>query len=171
MKNPRMLRRPLKSVRGLKHFVRKDIFTPAGKGEYVVETLKRCSLIMAIIPIVLVLLSLTGSHAGDKVPPRVIATNPQNGARDIDPSITEISVTFNERMMDKSWSWCYEDRDTFPQMTGQPYYVDNNTKNVLPVKLEPKKEYIIWINTVHFKNFRDEAGNPTVPYRFTFKTR
>lgn len=132
---------------------------------------KRCSLIMAIIPIVLVPLSLTGSYAGDRVPPRVIATNPQNGAHDVDPSIKEISVTFNERMMDKSWSWCYEDRDTFPQMTGQPYYVENTTKNVLPVKLESNKEYVIWINTVNFKNFRDEAGNPAVPYRFAFKTR
>jgi len=137
----------------------------------VVDMVKRCSLIMAIIPIVLVLLSLTGSYAGDRVPPRVIATNPQNGTRDVDPSIKEISVTFNERMMDKSWSWCYENRDTFPQMTGQPYYVENTTKNVLPVKLEPSKEYVIWINTVNFKNFRDEAGNPVTPYRFTFKTR
>ncbi len=132
---------------------------------------KRCSLIMAIIPIVLVSLSQTGSYAGDKVPPRVIATNPQNGARDVDPSMKEISVTFNERMMDKSWSWCYENRDTFPQMTGQPYYVENTTKNVLPVRLESNKEYVIWINTVNFKNFRDEAGNPVTPHRFTFKTR
>jgi len=91
--------------------------------------------------------------------------------QDVDPSIKEISVTFDERMMDKSCSWCYEERDTFPQVVGQPYYTENNTVNVLPVQLEPNKEYVIWINTVRFTNFRDEAGNPAVPYRFTFKTR
>ena len=132
---------------------------------------KRYSFIMAIIPILLVSPLLARSDAGDRVAPRVIATNPQNGARDVDPSVKEISVTFNERMMDKNWSWCYENRDTFPRMTGQPYYVENNTKNVLPVTLESNKEYVIWINTVNFKNFRDEAGNPAVPPRFTFKTR
>ena len=145
--------------------------TPTKKGKHVVNVVKRCSLIMAMIPFLFISLSVPGSYAGDRVPPIVIATNPQNGARDVDPSIKEISVTFNERMMDKSWSWCYEDRDTFPHMTGQPYYVENNTKNVLPVTLESNKEYVIWINTVNFKNFRDEAGNPAVPYKFTFKTR
>jgi len=125
---------------------------------------------LSVIAIVLVLL-LTGCGAKDNVPPKVINTDPQNGAQDVDPSLTEISVTFNESMMDKSWSWCYEDKDKFPQVTGQPNYTENNTKNVLPVKLEPNKEYVIWINTVNFKNFKDRAGNPVEPYRFTFETK
>jgi hypothetical protein len=65
--------------------------------------------------------------------PRVISTTPQNGDQKVDPSLKEISVTFNEPMMDGSWSWVYEDKDKFPQITGQPYYTENNTKNVLPV--------------------------------------
>ena len=64
-------------------------------------------------------MAITTSWGGAKdiVPPKVIGTNPQNGAQDVAPSTKEISVTFNERMMDKSWLWCYEERDTFPQVT------------------------------------------------------
>ncbi len=125
---------------------------------------------LSIIAIVFMLL-VSSCVAKDNVPPKVIGTNPQNGAQNVATSLTEISVTFNESMMDKSWSWCYEEKGEFPQMTGEPYYTENNTKNVLPVRLEPNKEYVIWINTVNFKNFKDKAKNPAEPYRFTFKTR
>ena len=136
-----------------------------------IDMSKKYLLIIATVPILLLPLLLSEAGAKDNVFPGVIGTDPRNGARAVDPSTREISVTFNERMMDKSWSWCYEEKDKFPEMTGHPYYTENNTKNVLPVKLEPNKEYVIWINTVNFKNFRDEAGNPAEPYRFTFKTR
>lgn len=109
--------------------------------------------------------------ATDSKPPRVVTTSPLNGSRDVDPDRTTISVTFNKEMRDQSWSWVYENKNTFPVITGQPYYIDNNTKNVLPVKLEPNKEYVIWINGQKFKNFKDKSGNPVVPFKFTFKTR
>ena len=73
--------------------------------------------------------------------------------------------------MDQSWSWAYEDKSKFPQIIGQAYYTENNTSNVLPVKLEPNKDYVIWINTVNHKNFKDKNGNSAVPFKFTFKTR
>jgi len=120
---------------------------------------------------VVFMLLLSGCGTKDNMPPKVISTNPQNGAQNVDPSLTKISVTFNESMMNKSWSWCYEEKDKFPQMTDQPHYTENNTKNILPVKLEPNKEYVIWINTVNFKNFKDKTGNPGEPYKFTFETR
>ncbi|TET47208.1 hypothetical protein E3J62_02100 [candidate division TA06 bacterium] len=125
---------------------------------------------LSVLAIVVVLL-LSGCRARDNVPPRVISTNPQNGAQDVDPLLTEISVSFSEPMMDGNWSWCFEDKDKFPEMTAEPYYTNNNTTNILPVRLEPDKEYVIWINTVSFKNFKDKAENPTGPYKFTFKTR
>ncbi len=115
---------------------------------------KKGSLIMVIVFVVFI----SVCSANDNMPPKVIDTTPENGAQNIDPSLEEILVTFNKSMMDKSWSWCYEHKDKFPQMTGQPYYTENNTKNVLPVRLEPNKEYVIWINTVNFKNFMDKAG-------------
>ena len=41
-------------------------------------------------------------HAGDR--PRVVSTNPRNGDMDVDPSVKEISVTFDRAMMGNSWS-------------------------------------------------------------------
>ena len=106
----------------------------------------------------------------DTEPPQVVTTNPVNGSVDVDPSLTEISVTFNEEMMD-ACSWCMENKESFPQINGTPSYTDGNTKNIVPVKLESGKEYVIWINTSQYTNFKDKAGNSTVPYKLTFKTK
>ncbi|MEA3385223.1 MAG: Ig-like domain-containing protein [Thermodesulfobacteriota bacterium] len=103
--------------------------------------------------------------------PRVISTTPQNEDQNVDPSLKKISVTFNRQMMDGSWSWVDEEKDKFPKITGKPYYTENNITNVLSVQLEANKEYVFWINTVNFKNFKDKDGNPATPYRFTFKTK
>lgn len=105
------------------------------------------------------------------ISPRVVDTSPKNGSRTVDPTLKEISVTFSEPMMDKSWSWSYEDKNQFPQMTGQPYYSENFTKCVLPVRLERNKEYVIWINTSRLQNFRNRAGVPALPFKFTFTTQ
>ena len=107
----------------------------------------------------------------DRTPPRVVSTFPQNGSIDVDPSLNEISVTFNERMRDGNWSWVYEDKSTFPQIVGQAYYTEDMTKNVLPVKLEPNTEYVIWINSEGYKNFKDKCGNSACPFKFTFRTK
>lgn len=103
--------------------------------------------------------------------PKVISTFPQNGAQNVDPSVTEIWVQFDKPMMDKSWSWAYMEKDKFPALNGSPYYSEQNTKNILPVKLESNHEYVIWINTDTLKNFKDTAGTPAEPYEFKFKTR
>lgn len=118
---------------------------------------------------VTVLMAL-GCGGADTAPPTIVSTNPANGATDVDPSLAEISVTFSEPMTDGNWSWCYDKKEEFPTKTGEPYYVDNRTKNVLPVKLEPNKQYIIWLNSQKFTNFKDEAGNALKPHRFVFKT-
>ena len=108
---------------------------------------------------------------GDTTPPRVVSTFPQNGSQDVDPSLTEIYVVFSEEMTDQNWSWVYEDKNSFPKMTGQPYYTDNYTKNILPVSLEENKEYVVWINQQNFSNFKDKSGNSAAPFKLTFETR
>ncbi len=111
-----------------------------------------------------------GAAQGD-LPPKVTATSPDNGAADVDPSLSKITVTFSKPMQDKSWSWSYEDKGSFPQTTGQPHYTGDGSTCVLPVKLEPGKRYVIWINTAKFRNFKDRSGNPVEPYKLTFTTR
>ena len=125
---------------------------------------------LLVLMIVLTIFSVACSEE-DTEAPRVVDTFPPNGSQDVDPSIDEISVTFNEEMMDQNWSWAYTNKIDFPEMTGQPYYVESYTRNVLPVKLEPGREYWIWLNSPKFKNFKDKSGNHLIPFEFTFKTK
>lgn len=136
-----------------------------------IKMFKRILMPIVVIQIFFALSFPVYTAEKGKFPPKVTGTNPQNGSLDVDPSLKEISVTFKEPMMDRSWSWSFEDRSKFPQITGDPYYADDQTRCVLPVKLEPNREYVIWINTATFKNFKSKAGIPAVPYKFSFKTR
>lgn len=124
-----------------------------------------------MITIVAMVLSSVSCAETDSIPPSVVETFPTTGSADVDPALTEISVTFSEPMTDGNWSWAYTNKDKFPEMAGQPYYMPGLTKNILPVKLEPNQEYEIWINSQKFKNFKDLAENPATPFRLVFKTK
>ena len=131
---------------------------------------KKHLLSVVVFAVLLFPLNTWAEDLDKKAFPKVTATNPVNNAASVDPSLTMIMVTFSKPMMDKSWSWSYEDKDSFPQVTGQPYYTDNGVTCVLPVKLEPGRRYVIWINTEKFTNFRDKSGNPAAPYKLAFTT-
>lgn len=106
----------------------------------------------------------------DVIPPQVVATTPVNGAQNVDPGLDGLRVTFSEQMSDGSWSWVYENESTFPEMIGQPHYENGGTTCALPVRLEPGRTYVIWLNSERFRNFKDEAGNTLPPYRWEFRT-
>ncbi|MBL9137957.1 MAG: Ig-like domain-containing protein [Verrucomicrobiales bacterium] len=106
----------------------------------------------------------------DAAPPVVIKTFPIAGAVDVDPSLTQLSVTFSKPMADGSWSWSTWGDSTFPETTGKPSYLPDGRTCVLPVKLEPGRFYATWLNSEKFRNFKDSSGTPAVPYLLTFKT-
>ncbi len=103
--------------------------------------------------------------------PVVVKTFPESGAIDVDPSVSEIRVTFNKEMMDLSWSWVQIAPENFPELIGTPRYLEDKRTCVVNVKLEPGTTYIIWLNTLKFRNFKDKDGNPAVPYLLMFETR
>jgi hypothetical protein len=129
------------------------------------------SKIREILLVAVISIFCVSCAESDSVSPNVVETFPANGSTDVDSSITEISVTFDEPMTDGNWSWAYSKKDMFPEMNGQPYYQPGLRKNVLPVDLEPNKEYEVWNNSNKFKNFKDQAGNSAVPFRLVFKTK
>ena len=108
----------------------------------------------------------------DALPPSVVSTIPQSGDTDVDPNLTEISVTFSKDMKTTGhcWSWCYVAESGFPALNGDPEYLEDNRTCVLHVKLEPEKTYAIWVNTSEFQSFQDPAGHKAVPYLLVFKT-
>jgi RNA polymerase sigma-70 factor (ECF subfamily) len=107
----------------------------------------------------------------DSAAPTVVKTAPAAEARDVDPALAEIQVTFSKPMKDGSWSWSTSGNGKFPDTTGKPHYLADGRTCVLPVKLIPGTAYAIWLNSQKFKNFKDANGTPAVPYHLVFTTR
>ncbi len=113
-------------------------------------------------------------HTVASLPPVVVKTVPQAGDRAVDPSLDKISVTFSKDMITKRmWSFSQISTDTFPKIPeGKEIgYLGDNRTCVMPVKLEPNKTYVIWINSPRFNSFRDIDNHPAVPYQLVFKTK
>jgi hypothetical protein len=105
----------------------------------------------------------------DSLAPAVVQTTPRNGQSDVDPALAEIRVTYSKPMMDKSWSWCHDPEQL--ATAGEPHYEADGKTCVLPVKLQPGKTYVIWLNSEDYHNFKDSAGRSAAPYKLSFSTR
>lgn len=105
------------------------------------------------------------------LPPVVVKTMPQSGDTEVDPATKEIYVTFSKPMTDGSWSWSQLSKESFPALAGKPHYLKDGKTCVLPVKLQPGKTYAIWLNSQKFRNFKDQDGQPAVPYLLVFETK
>ena len=106
------------------------------------------------------------------LPPSVVKTVPQCGDTSVDAAATtQIKVTFSKEMMDKSWSWSQISNETFPQIVGKPRYLEDKKTCVVDVKLEPKKTYVLWLNSRKFGNFKDADGRSAIPYLLVFETK
>ncbi len=104
------------------------------------------------------------------VPPVVVTTIPMAGSVNVDPSSTEIRVTYSKKMMNGSWSFSTMTEESFPKIEGQPRYESDEKTCVLNVVLEPNKTYAIWANSSKFRNFKDTAGIAALPYLLVFQT-
>jgi RNA polymerase sigma-70 factor (ECF subfamily) len=106
------------------------------------------------------------------MPPSVVKTVPPAGATDVDPALNELTFTFSKPMTDGSWSACQISDETFPKPgDGKMHYLPDKRTCVMPVKLEPGKTYVIWLNRGQYQNFRDAQRNSSVPYLLVFETR
>ena len=64
-------------------------------------------------------------------------------------------------------SWKRSSR--FESKIGRWDRVDGRTC-VLPVKREPGKTYVVWLNSPKFHNFKDSKGQSSLPYLLVFQT-
>ena len=102
--------------------------------------------------------------------PKVVGTYPEALSNDVDPSVDQITVKFNNEMMDQSWSWT-GGGDTYPQSGGKPFYDETKTICTLPVKLEAGKVYWVGINSPSYKNFKTPDRIPVDWYIILFSTK
>ena len=122
------------------------------------------------IGIALVASATAAEISVESAPPVVIRTVPTAGVNEVDPTITELRVTFSKTMKDDNWLWTTWGQENFPRLMGKPKYLADGRTCVVQVKLEPGKFYATWLNSEQHKNFKDTAGRPAVPYLLTFTT-
>ena len=101
--------------------------------------------------------------------PHVVKVVPANGATDVDPALEAIEVTFDRPMRADAWSVVgggpkYPDTDT-------PAYDPARRVFRLPVKLEPNRDYELWLNRGQYESFASAEGVPLAPFRVAFRTR
>ena len=80
-------------------------------------------------------------------------------------------MTYSKDMIDGNWSWSQISDESFPETTGSPRYLEDKRTCVLPVKLQPGKTYVVWLNSSRHTNFKDTDGRAAVPYLLVFETK
>lgn len=115
-------------------------------------------------------LSLAGAAHAQPAPsaPKVVATYPSDGAR-VPPSVAELKVSYDHRMA-QGWSFATGGEKAFPEVIGQASLSPDHITISLPIRLEPNRTYVVWLNTAQYKNFKSEDGEAAEPYRLTFHT-
>lgn len=102
--------------------------------------------------------------------PKIVAIVPTNGAKNVDPSLGELRVTF-DRPMGPGFSWT----GSGPAFPTSPegkaaYWTEDRKTCVLPVELKPGRQYRLGLNSPSFINFQSESGVPLEPVVYTFAT-
>jgi RNA polymerase sigma-70 factor (ECF subfamily) len=105
------------------------------------------------------------------IPPVVVGTLPESGAAEVSPGLTELRVTFSMPMIPGQWSWVKLGNAEWPELTGEPRFLENMRTCVVPVRLQPGTTYALWLNVDQFQLFQGTNGVPSVPYLLVFKTR
>jgi hypothetical protein len=101
--------------------------------------------------------------------PKIVSLVPADGARDVDPGVTAIVITFDRPMKDRAWGVMRRDGN-MPEITGDVFYDEARKVFTIPVKLKPDTDYVVGLNSENALAFQDEEGNPLVPTTFRFKT-
>jgi hypothetical protein len=131
----------------------------------------KSKLILSLLLTSAISIALAEEITLDTARPVVIKSVPESGSAAVDPSLTEIRVTFSKDMQPGAWSWGMINKESYPGTSESPKYLEDKRTCVLPVKLQPGKTYAVWINTEKLQNFKDSKGMVAVPYLVVFKTR
>jgi beta-lactamase regulating signal transducer with metallopeptidase domain len=103
--------------------------------------------------------------------PKIVELKPANSANEVDPSITELRVTFDVPMgKGMSWTGGGPSYPEGPSGARAEWSSDGKTC-VLPVTLHPGHSYRLGLNSLSFNNFQSESGVPLEPVVYQFKTR
>ncbi len=127
-------------------------------------------LVMGVVAMsVLVFGALAWSLAGPTAAPRVVATNPGNGAQ-VAAGPAVLAVTFDEPMAPGSFSFVQTDPARFPPCAKVPQQSMDRHTFTLQCQFQPGRDYEVWFNRGRWMNFKSKRGVPAEPYRLVFRT-
>lgn len=113
---------------------------------------------------------MQAQNVDEQGPPQIVATSPAVGATDVDPGVTEITVTF-DRDMGKGMSWT-GGGPQFPNgREGKKALWSDSRTCVLPVTLEAGHYYRVGINSESYRNFQSANGVPAQASAIYFTTQ
>ncbi|GEM_PF-4522845 len=102
--------------------------------------------------------------------PRVVRTDPVNGAADLEAGTYDLTIVFSEPMKDGQASIMTPPEGPRLKMIGEPKWRDARTF-VVPIVLAAKTTYRVGINTGESKKFvTASGGTPAAAMEFTFST-
>lgn len=121
------------------------------------------------IALVALCLAACASQALSK-PPKVAKAVPDNGDTDVDPTLKEIRITFDQPMSTGGQS-IVGGGESFPELVGNnPGSWAGSRTFILRVRLKPNHQYWLSVNSDKFQNFKNRQGEPAVPYPIQFST-
>jgi hypothetical protein len=112
----------------------------------------------------------SGDQKKQMTAPKIVATSPKVGAKDVDPGVTEITVTFDQDM-GGGMSWTGGGPEFPPIPEGQKAQWRDKRTCVLPVKLQAGHRYRVGINAPSYQNFSSDLGVAAKPSAIFFTTQ
>jgi hypothetical protein len=100
--------------------------------------------------------------------PAILAMQPPNGAREVDPNLDRLVITFDREMAPRSWAIVGPGA---PEIVGELAYDEGHTTLTVPVRLEPGRSYTFFLNTPAHAGFASKVGAPLYPVRVDLETR
>jgi hypothetical protein len=102
--------------------------------------------------------------------PRVLSTEPADGAQDVDPGAKELVIRFDRPMRDGSWAIVGRPEDQ-PRFVGKPSYDAERKVLRVAIELEPGRTYRFSLNSASKRAFTSAEGVPLEPHEVAFTTR
>jgi len=115
----------------------------------------------------------SGARTPDDFPAYVIKAEPENGAKEADFRLKQITVTFSRPVAPGDFSWViYRGSGEYPgaREGGAPQLSADRLTATLEVRLSPDTVYAIGLNDPSYFGYKDTKGRPVLPYGLCFKT-
>ncbi len=115
------------------------------------------------------LVFVVGAAASASAAPRVIETQPADGATDVRPGAQTIRIMFSEDMDTRGGYSICGGGENFPEILGKPRWASPRVLT-LRVRLKPGHDYVMSINCPSAQNTRSASGAPSESYGLAFST-